>query len=100
MMRCQTCLDLLNDALNLAVRSDQIEQQNRRDAALDASHDPQEWQESGMFDGYVERHNITFPHRKIATNSATMHLWFLDQYDKDLAEWTEKARAHLMTGCT
>jgi hypothetical protein len=28
-----------------------------------------------------------------------MHLWLQDQYDKDLAGWQDRARAHLMKGC-
>lgn len=96
---CETCRDLLNEALNLAVRSEQFEGQRRRQAALDASSDPDEWQKSGMFDRYVERHNAQMPHRKIATECMTMHLWVADQYDKDLSEWTVKARQHLSGRC-
>lgn len=96
---CETCRDLLNEALNLAVRSDQFEAQNRRQAALDASISPNEWEESGRFEAYVERHNLHYPHKTMAPRSLTMHLWVQDQYDKDLAEWQVKARAHLMKGC-
>jgi hypothetical protein len=96
---CETCRDLLNEALNLAVRSDQFEEQNRRQAALDASGDADEWIESGRFDAHVERHNFHYPHKPMATRSLTMHLWVQDQYDKDLADWQAKARAHLTKGC-
>lgn len=98
-MTCATCRDLLNEALNLACRSDQFEEQRRRQATLDASIDPDEWQNSGRFDVYVERHNATFPDQRIAPKCATMHLWVQDQYDKDLAEWQRKARQHLTQGC-
>jgi hypothetical protein len=98
-MGCETCRKLLNEALNLAVRSDQFDEQARREAALDASQCPDEWQESGRFDAYVERHNATTPHRRIATKSMTMHLWVQDQYDKDLADWKGRARRHLTEGC-
>jgi hypothetical protein len=98
-MTCETCRDLLNEALNLACRSDQFEEQRRRQANLDASACAEEWLESGRFDAYVERHNLLNPHRKIAVKSMTMHLWVQDQYDKDLADWQIRARAHLMKGC-
>jgi len=96
---CATCRELLNEALNLAVRSEQFEEQRRREAALDAVSDPDAWQADGTFDRYVERHNINRPHAKIAPRSMTMHLWVQDQYDKDLAAWQEKARAHLGQSC-
>ncbi len=98
-MTCETCRDLLNEALNLACRSDQFEEQRRRQAALEASSDAAAWLESGRFDEYVERFNLVHPHRPIATKSLTMHLWVLDQYDKDLADWQVRARTHLMQGC-
>lgn len=95
---CDECRELLNEALNLAVRSEKFEQQIRRQATLDASVDPEGWQADGTFDRYVERHNADFPDRPIATQSMTMHLWVQDQYDKDLAAWRRKAAAHL-TAC-
>lgn len=98
-MSCDTCRDLLNEALNLAVRSDQFEEQRRRQGALDASLDPDEWQRGGTFDRYVERHNQIFPHAKIAPKCLTVHLWVQDQYDKDLMDWQDRARKHLMKGC-
>ena len=96
---CETCRDLLNEALNLACRSDQFEEQNRRQAALDASIDPQEWLNSGQFDRYVEMHNLRNPHRPMAVKSLTMHIWVQDQYDKDLADWQRRAREHLTKRC-
>lgn len=96
-MECGTCLDLLNEALNLAVRSERMEEQNRREAALDAASDPDAWQESGRFDQYVERHNIEYPDRQIAPRSMTMHLWVMDQYEKDLADWMKRAKTFLST---
>ena len=99
-MTCETCRYLLNTALNLACRSDQFEEQRRRQSNLDASLCQDEWQESGRFDAYVERHNAHYPHAQIATKSMTMHLWVQDQYDKDLAQWQATARAHLLKGCS
>ena len=96
---CIKCKELLNEALNLACRSDQFEQQNRRQANLDASSASDEWLKSGRFDQYVETHNKRYPHALIATTSLTPHLWVQDQYDKDLTKWTNAARLHLMQGC-
>lgn len=96
---CDRGTELLHDALNLAIRSDQFEQQARRDAALSLSDDPEAWQECGRFDDHVSRHNGTFPHSQIAPRSLTMHLWVMDQYERDLADWQSRARAHLTQGC-
>ena len=90
-----TCHGLLNEALNLACRSDQFEEQRRRQAALDASSDADEWIESGSFDRHVARHNERNPHSRIAPKCMTMHLWVQDQYDKDLADWQSRTRAFL-----
>jgi len=92
---CQQCIDLLNEALNLAVRGEKMAEQDRREAALSASSDPDAWKEDGTFDRYVERHNIMNAHKQIAPRSITMHLWVQDQYDKDLHEWRQKARSFL-----
>lgn len=97
-MTCETCRDLLNEALNLSLRSDQFEEQDRRSAALAASVDGNEWLKSGQFDRYVERHNNHSPHSKIATKSMTLHLWVQDQYDRDLCDWQIRARKHLTEG--
>jgi hypothetical protein len=96
---CETCRNLLNEALNLACRSDQFEEQRRRQSMLDASIDGKAWVESKRFDAFIERHNIENPHARIATRSMTMHLWMQDQYDKDLASWQSRARRHLTRGC-
>lgn len=92
---CSICRNLLHEALNLACRSDQFEEQNRRRAALEASSDGKKWEESGRFDDYVARHNANHPDRPIATKCVTMHLWVQDQYDNDLADWQRRARQHL-----
>jgi hypothetical protein len=69
---------------------------DRRRVALDASVAPEEWQASGRFDQYVDRHNIQNPDQQIHPHSATVHLWVADQYEKDLADWERRARAHLL----
>lgn len=96
---CEICTELLNEALNLATRSDQFEEQRRREAQLSASRDGDAWLDSGRFDQHVERHNLVNPHQRIAPRSMTMHLWLMDQYDRDLASWQARARHHLMQGC-
>lgn len=78
MSGCDQCRALLSEGLDLCVRA--------RD--MDAT-----------FDQYVAGNNITRPHAPISTRSATMPLWFLDQYERDLADWEAKARRHLMQGC-
>jgi hypothetical protein len=72
---------------------------DRRASALAASSCAEEWVESGLFDKYVERHNIDRPDRPIATRSGTVALWLEEQYQTDLAEWERKSRHHLMQGC-
>ena len=79
---CGTCRELLNEAMNLAVRSEQFEEQLRREAALGISQDAERWQAGGMFEAYVEGHNAEY-------------LWVQDQYNKDLASWRERTAAHL-----
>jgi len=61
--------DLLHEALNLVVRARQLDDAIRaKEIELRGSFDPR------------------------LTHSVTPHLWILDQYDKDLAEWETKAR--------
>ncbi|MDH7787711.1 hypothetical protein QBD01_003738 [Ochrobactrum sp. 19YEA23] len=95
-MTCETCTELLNEALNLVVRARQMDAIDRRNNALKASKEPEKWEASGRFDDYVERHNIDNEHAPMATRSGTLHLWVLDQYERDLHEWEGKARKHLM----
>lgn len=98
-MTCDVCKELLAEGLDLCVRARQMDAMDRREAALKASKVPDEWVESGMFDKYVERHNIDRPHAPISTRSGTVRLWVEEQYQTDLAEWEKKSRHHLMQGC-
>lgn len=41
-----------------------------------------------------------YPYSQIAPQNLTIHLGVQDQYDKDLALWEQRSRAHLMQGCT
>jgi hypothetical protein len=96
---CETCLALLNEALNLCVRARTLDGIDRRAATLAVSSDPDEWQSSGRFDVYVERHNIMRPDSPIETRCLTSQLWASDQYETDLADWERRARRHLTYGC-
>lgn len=96
-MTCETCTELLNEALNLVVRARQMDAIDRRETTLSVSSDPEAWLASGRFDDHVARHNIEFPYKPIETRSLTLHVWVLDQYERDLHEWEGKARKHLLT---
>lgn len=87
---------LLSQGLDLCVRARDMEEKDRRRAALDASSDPEGWQASGKFDKYVARNNIEHPEYQIHTQSATIPLWLEEQYQADLADWERRARAALM----
>lgn len=98
-MTCDTCRELLSKGLDLCVRARQMDAMDRRASTLAASSDPHAWEESGLFDKYVERHNIDRPHAPISTRSGTVALWLQEQYETDLADWEAKSRHHLMQGC-
>ncbi len=96
-MTCDTCRDLLNEALNLTVRGRNLDAIQRRADSLAASSDGDEWQASGRFDRYVERHNCTCePWRRIEYRSLTPQLWAEDQFQRDLHDWETRARQHMM----
>lgn len=98
-MGCDVCRTLLSEGLDLCVRARQMDAMDRRAATLAASSNPQKWEESGMFDKYVARHNVQRPHAPISTRSGTVALWLQEQYDTDLTAWENKSRHHLMQGC-
>jgi len=88
---------LLSEGLDLCVRARMMDEMDRRKATLAIAKEPDEWVSSGQFDTHVERHNISYPDQQIYPRSATVHLWVQDQYEKDLADWERRARAHLMS---
>ena len=95
-MTCETCAELLSEALDLTVRGRTLDGIQRRADTLAASKDPDEWQASGRFDAHVARHNATCePWRQIETRSLTPRLWAEDQFQRDLDDWERRARAHL-----
>ena len=97
MTACPDCTALLNEALNLTVRGRALDGINRRAAHIGASMDGAEWQASGQFDRYVERHNATRePWQQIETRSLTPQIWAEDQFERDLFEWEARARKHMM----
>lgn len=96
-MACDTCRDLLNEALNLTVRGRNLDAIQRRADTLATSSDGEEWKASGRFDRYVERHNCTCdPWRHIEPRSLTPQLWAEDQFQRDLHDWETRARKHMM----
>lgn len=96
---CLTCRELLSEGLDLCVRARKMDEIDRRKSFLDASFFPEDWVASGLFDKFVEEYNRTANHAPISTRSATLPVWVLDQYEKDLAAWEGKSRHHLMQGC-
>lgn len=94
-MGCPTCHELLSEGLDLCVRARRLDAQDRTNASLEASSDPEEWQASGGFARHVKRNNLTYPHQPLLTRSATIPLWVQEQYEKDLADWESKARKHM-----
>ena len=86
---------LLSEALDLCVRARKLDGMRRREAHLEASIDPEAWIASGRFAQFVEMSNADNRHTPISTRSATMPLWAADQYDRDLADWEQRARAYL-----
>ena len=94
---CETCSALLSEALNLTVRGRTLDAIQRRADTLAASKDPDGWQEDGLFDRHVERHNCTCqPWGLIETRSLTPQIWAEDQFQRDLHDWEMRARKHIM----
>lgn len=92
--------ELLSEGLDLCVRAREMDAQDRTNAALAASVDPDGWKNSGAFDRYIARQNILHPDRPLATRSATIPMWVHEQYQTDLADWERRARHALMQGET
>lgn len=98
-MGCGTCTKLLSEGLDLCVRARKLDSIDRRNNLLDWSIDGNEWEKSGRFDEYVALNNAHNPHSQIHSKSATVPMWANDQYEKDLADWENRSRSHLMQGC-
>jgi hypothetical protein len=87
---------LLSEGLDLCVRARTMDSIDRRAATLAISVNPEAWKKDGTFDRYVARNNIVNPDTPIHTKSATMPLWLIEQYDRDLADWERRSRKHLV----
>ena len=94
---CPTCQALLHEALDLTLRGRTLDGIQRRADTLAASKHPEEWQEHGLFDKHVARHNAENPpYSQIETRSLTPCLWAEDQFQRDLYDWEQRARKHMM----
>ena len=94
---CLICQKLLNEALDLTVRGRTLDGIQRRADTLAVSSDPEGWQRHGLFDRYVARHNAENPpYAQIETRSLTPTLWAEDQFARDLHDWEQRARKHMM----
>jgi hypothetical protein len=94
---CPTCQALLHEALDLTLRGRTLDGIQRRADTLAASKDPEGWQKHGLFDRHVERHNAQNPpYAQIETRSLTPRLWAEDQFQRDLHDWEQRARKHMM----
>lgn len=95
-MGCDECMALLKEALNITARGRKLDAVANRASCLGASVAADEWQKSGQFDRYVERHNMTCdPWRIIESRSLTPQLWAEDQFNRDLHDWEQRARKHM-----
>lgn len=86
--------ELLSEALDLCVRARKMDMQDRANACVAASYDPDAMLD--LLPRLAARHNERFPDRPMASRSATIPLWVQDQYERDLADWERRAREHLM----
>jgi hypothetical protein len=93
-MACTTCQELLSEGLDLCVRARKLDAQDRTNAQVRISKAPKEWWDKNL-PRRVAMHNAAFPDQPMSTRSATIPMWVQDQYEKDLADWERRGRAHL-----
>jgi hypothetical protein len=91
---CDDCATLLSEGLDLCERARKLDAQGRTNTAVAVSSAPKEWWAENM-PKRAAMHNQMFPDQPMLTRSATIPLWVQDQYDKDLADWERRGRAHL-----
>lgn len=94
MSEIDPCRNLLSEGLDLCVRARALDAQDRTDTQIEMSDASPEWWEKNL-ERRAARHNAMFPDQPMSTRSATMPLWFKDQFEKDLADWERRARAFL-----
>jgi hypothetical protein len=99
-MAGECCRKLLSEGLDLCVRARKMDAQERTNDAKRWSVDGDAWEQSGKLAQYAERNNAVNHNQPMSLKSASLPLWLLDQYEKDLADWEMRARRHLMEGCT
>jgi hypothetical protein len=87
---------LLSEGLDLCVRARHLDALDRRAATLAVSSDPEGWLASGRFDQHVEAHNRVNPAQQIEARSLTPRLWVQEQYERDLHDWENRARAAMV----
>lgn len=87
------CRKLLSEGLDLCVRARKLDMQERTNVVAEMSPDTD-------LERYAARHNAwdDNAHRPVGTRSGTIPLWVQDQYERDLADWEQRARAHLTQG--
>ena len=97
-MSCADCRRLLSEGLDLCVRARAMDAVDRTAAAMSVSTAGKEWWDANLA-ARASMHNATWPDSPMSNRSATLPLWVQDQYERDLADWERRSRAHLMQGC-
>lgn len=92
-MRCQACKSLLSEGLDLCVRARKLDAQERTNIEAEMLGD------ESLLERRATRHNALYPDTPIMTRSATIPMWFQEQYETDQADWERRARHHLTQGC-
>lgn len=89
------CKLLLSEGLDLCVRARRLDMQERTNIVAEMAPDTD-------LERYAARHNADpdYAHAPVTTKSATIALWVMDQYERDLAEWEGRVRKHLLQGCS
>lgn len=89
----ECCQKLLSEGLDLCVRARKLDAQERANVVADMAPEID-------LERYATRHNSApyYYHQPMATQSGTVALWVQDQYERDLADWEQRTRHHLMQG--
>ena len=94
-VRCDECESLLSEGLDLCVRARAMDATDRTAAQMSISSAGKDWWDANLA-ARAAAHNATFPDQPMSTKSATLPLWVQDQYERDIADWERRARAHLI----
>lgn len=90
-----TAESLLSEALDLCVRANKLDAQQRANTEHAASMKPEDW-DADRFARHAMRHNIKHPEIPMETAVKLIPKWVEDHYATDLADWQKRARAFLM----